>query len=194
MEKKNKPPVVDDSLKNNDLKLTKKLNDDKKQNEEKLIDGKCTTCMGVTCYLHAMSLNKRKPYCIGYEQKRDVPPYMINIEEVAKKQANSIESSSNNHDFVGIGMTVWTPKMEAEGKTPLLIKGQGMRVTSSMSTNNTETEKWQISEDLTKNGNTTEEWKRREDISEHLKISDTNDLADKAKVFGGRGTLFCLRI
>jgi hypothetical protein len=86
---------------------------------DKLINGKCTTCAGLTYFSHVMSQNRSKPICIGYRQKRDVPPIMIDVEAEAKKQVNPSVYDDSSFYFIGAGMTIYTPKMEQDGWAPL---------------------------------------------------------------------------
>ena len=58
--------------------------------EGPLVDGRCSTCTGLTYFSYALAQAKQPPVCLGFPQNHNVPPppftFPHEIEQAAKRQ------------------------------------------------------------------------------------------------------------
>ena len=99
--------------------------------DQRLVDGSCMTCTGLTYFTRAMKESRQPARCYGFSTLRRLPPLpftlLEEIDEEAKRRDKSAlqrhpEGSKMAYE-VTAGVTCVTSKMEIEGISPLKISG-----------------------------------------------------------------------
>ena len=99
--------------------------------DQRLVDGSCMTCTGLTYFTRAMKESCQPARCYGFSTLRRLPPLPFTLlEEIDEEAKRRDKSALQRHPEGSImayeitaGVTCVTSKMEIEGISPLKISG-----------------------------------------------------------------------
>jgi hypothetical protein len=99
--------------------------------EQRLVDGTCLTCTGITHFTQSMAAAREPARCIGLTRLLRVPPppftFAADVEAAAKRRDGAMRkrhpAGTERAYEVTFGVSCVTSKMEVEGVAPVKVSG-----------------------------------------------------------------------